>query len=186
MDRRRGRARRRRRLRPGSHRSPTRSTSSPMGRERARARRRRKRGGVAEGAARRGPDVRARATGVARALDAQGREIGRAAFDFGAQSAVDAHFDLPVELRNESRKVVIDGERSAGATWLVDERSRRRRVAIASGTSADAAQPLIAPNYYLEARARSRSRTSASGMIPRATRSSRCWPKSPPCSRSPT
>ena len=44
---------------------------------------------------------------------------------------------------------MIEGDRSAGATWLVDDRSHRRRVAIASGTSADSAQPLIAPSYYL-------------------------------------
>jgi hypothetical protein len=94
-------------------------------------------------------DARAPATGAVRALDAQGREVGRAVFDFGAKSAIDAHFDLPVELRNDVAQVVIDGERSAGAAWLIDERSRRRRVAIASGASADVAQPLLAPSYYL-------------------------------------
>jgi Domain of unknown function (DUF4159)/Aerotolerance regulator N-terminal len=94
-------------------------------------------------------DARGPATGAVRALDAQGQEVGRAVFDFGAKSAVDAHFDLPVELRNDVTQVVIDRERSAGATWLIDERSRRRRVAIASGASADVAQPLLAPNYYL-------------------------------------
>jgi hypothetical protein len=95
-------------------------------------------------------DARAPSTGAVRALDAQGREVGRAAFDFGAKSAVEAHFDLPVELRNDVTQVVIDGERSAGAAWLIDERSRRRRVAIASGASADVAQPLLAPSYYLK------------------------------------
>ena len=95
-------------------------------------------------------DARAPATGVVRALDAQGREVGRTVFDFGAKSVVDARFDLPVELRNDVTRVVIDGERSAGATWLIDERSRRRRVAIASGASADVAQPLLAPSYYLK------------------------------------
>src|ERR1700733_4104328 len=94
-------------------------------------------------------DAHAPSTGAVRALDAQGREVGRAVFDFGTKSAVEAHFDLPVELRNDVTQVVIDGERSAGATWLIDERSRRRRVAIASGASADVAQPLLAPNYYL-------------------------------------
>ena len=89
------------------------------------------------------------ASGVARALDAQGREIGRAPFNFAANLAVDVRFDLPVELRNEAQRIVIEGDRSAGATWLVDDRSHRRRVAIASGTSADSAQPLIAPSYYL-------------------------------------
>jgi Domain of unknown function (DUF4159)/Aerotolerance regulator N-terminal len=95
-------------------------------------------------------DARAPATGAVRALDVQGREVGRAVFDFGAKPVVDARFDLPVELRNDVTQVVIDGERSAGATWLIDERSRRRRVAIASGASADVAQPLLAPNYYLK------------------------------------
>src|SRR5271169_273184 len=94
-------------------------------------------------------DVRAPTTGSVRALDVQGREVGRAAFDFGANSAVDARFDLPVELRNDVTQVVINGERSAGATWLIDERSRRRRVAIVSGASVDVAQPLLAPSYYL-------------------------------------
>jgi hypothetical protein len=95
-------------------------------------------------------DMRAPATGVARALDVQEREVGRAAFDFGAKSVVDAKFDLPVELRNDVTQVVVDGEHSAGAIWLIDERSRRRRVAIASGASADVAQPLLAPSYYLK------------------------------------
>ena len=53
-------------------------------------------------------------------------------------------------MRNDVTQVVIDGERSAAATWLIDERSRRRRIAIASGASADVAQPLLAPNYYLK------------------------------------
>ncbi|RBP08625.1 putative membrane protein (TIGR02226 family) [Roseiarcus fermentans] len=94
-------------------------------------------------------DPGAPARGVARALDAQGREIGRAPFDFAAGAAAEVRFDLPVELRNQVQSLVIDGDRSAGATWLIDDRSRRRRVAIATGTSADAAQPLIAPGYYL-------------------------------------
>jgi hypothetical protein len=95
-------------------------------------------------------DRLAAARGTARAHDAQGREIGRAPFDFGDSLLTEARFDLPVELRNDISRVVIDGERSAGATWLIDERSRRRRVAIASGASADVAQPLLAPNYYLK------------------------------------
>ena len=95
-------------------------------------------------------DARAPQSGAVRALDVEGREVGRAAFDFGLHSAVAANFDLPVELRNDVTQVVIDGERSAAAAWLVDERSRRRRVAIVSGASADVAQPLLAPNYYIK------------------------------------
>jgi hypothetical protein len=95
-------------------------------------------------------DARAPAIGAVRAFDVQGREVGRASFDFGTNMTGDAHFDLPVELRNDVTQVIIDSERSAGATWLIDERSRRRRVAIASGASADVAQPLLAPGYYLK------------------------------------
>ena len=94
-------------------------------------------------------DDRAPAKGSARALDARGREIARAPFDFGSSLVATTRFELPVELRNEAAEVVIEGERSAGATWLVDDRSRRRRVAVASGASADIAQPLLAPSYYL-------------------------------------
>jgi hypothetical protein len=95
-------------------------------------------------------DARGPAKGALRALDAQGREVGRATFDFGAKSEVDAHFDLPVELRNDVNQIAIDGEHSAAAAWLIDERSRRRRIAIVSGASADVAQPLLAPSYYLK------------------------------------
>ncbi len=95
-------------------------------------------------------DLSAPAKGAVRALDAKGREIGRLPFDFMTSRLTVARFDLPVELRNEVSEVVIENERSAGATWLVDDRSRRRRVAIASGASSDIAQPLLAPSYYLK------------------------------------
>ena len=49
-----------------------------------------------------------------------------------------------------SRRLVVADEPSAGAAWLVDERSRRRRVAILSGASADVAQPLLSPAYYIK------------------------------------
>ncbi len=92
----------------------------------------------------------ARQKGVARALDAQGRSIGEAPFDFGAARGTQANFDLPVELRNQASRIEVAGEGSAGAAWLVDERARRRRVAIVSGAGADVAQPLLSPTYYLE------------------------------------
>jgi len=95
-------------------------------------------------------DSRARPEGVVHALDAQGRAIGEAPFQFGAQMTAEASFDLPVELRNDISRLVIGDEPAAGATWLIDERSRRRRVAIASGASADTAQPLLSPTYYIK------------------------------------
>ena len=95
------------------------------------------------------PDGAARRTGVLRALDAKGLTIGETGFDFGAERAATVKFDLPIELRNDVASVTIADERSAGAVALLDERWKRRRVAIASGASADTAQPLLAPTYYL-------------------------------------
>jgi len=89
----------------------------------------------------------ARNAGTVRALDAKGQTIGEAPFDFGGTNAALANFDLPIELRNEIASLAIADERSAGAVSLLD--SRWRRVAIASGASADIAQPLLAPTYYL-------------------------------------
>jgi len=90
-----------------------------------------------------------RQSGSVQALDARGRDIGDAPFDFGAGEAAKARFDLPVELRNEIARLTIAGERSAGAVFLVDERARRRRIAVVAGGSADLAQPLLAPTYYV-------------------------------------
>ena len=87
--------------------------------------------------------------GTVRAFDAKGRSIGEAAFDFAGQTTAKARFELPVELRNDISRLAIDGEASAGAVWLVDERARRRRVAVASGGSADLDEPLLAPTYYI-------------------------------------
>jgi hypothetical protein len=95
------------------------------------------------------PDAAAPRTGVLRALDAKGLTIGESAFDFGAERAATVKFDLPIELRNDVASVTIAGERSAGAVALLDERWKRRRVAIATGATADIAQPLLAPTYYL-------------------------------------
>ena len=117
--------------------------------------------------------------GVARALDAQGRVIGQTPFQFGARLTTDASFELPVELRNEIARLVVGDEPAAGATWLIDERWRRRRVAIVSGASADIAQPLLSPNYYVRrALAPYADIREARGEV-RTIPSSRCSARSP-------
>ncbi|GAC1559767.1 MAG: DUF4159 domain-containing protein [Beijerinckiaceae bacterium] len=88
--------------------------------------------------------------GRVRALDLKGSLIGDAGFDFGGATETQARFDLPIELRNEIARLEIAGEPSAGAVTLLDERWRRRRVGLVSGASADVAQPLLAPSYYLQ------------------------------------
>ncbi|MDR4379083.1 LytTR family transcriptional regulator, partial [Bacillus amyloliquefaciens] len=46
-------------------------------------------------------------------------------------------------------RLEIEGERSAGAVVLMDERGQRRRVGLVFGGTLDQAQPLLAPTYYL-------------------------------------
>ena len=60
-----------------------------------------------------------------------------------------ARFDLPIEVRNAIARIEILGEGSAGAVTLLDERGKRRRVGLVFGGTADQAQPLLAPTYYI-------------------------------------
>jgi len=88
--------------------------------------------------------------GVVRALDLQGRSIGEAPFQIATGKRTgEARFALPSELRNEIVRVEIAGAGTAGAVQLLDERWQRRRIGLLSGASADTAQPLLSPLYYL-------------------------------------
>lgn len=99
------------------------------------------------------PDSNGRKRGELRALDLKGLTVGTTRFDFGATGtarATTARFDLPVELRNDIARIEIEGEHSAGAVALLDERWKRRRVGIVSGETVDVSEPLVAPSYFLE------------------------------------
>ncbi len=54
------------------------------------------------------------------------------------------------ELRNRIVRLDIEGERSAGAVVLLDERWRRRPVGLVSASSIEADQPLLSEMHYLE------------------------------------
>jgi hypothetical protein len=88
-------------------------------------------------------------SGVLKAYDLKGLSIGETPFDFGSANQTKGKFDLPIELRNEIARVEIAGQKTAGAVTLLDARFKRRRVAVISGETADTAQPLLAPTYYL-------------------------------------
>jgi Domain of unknown function (DUF4159)/Aerotolerance regulator N-terminal len=85
-----------------------------------------------------------RATGEDGALLA--REVATIAPD---ESSVGLRLQLPAELRNRVARIEVEGEESAGAVLLVDERWRRRPVGIAA-TANTTAQPLLGENFYLE------------------------------------
>ncbi|MDQ0394697.1 DUF4159 domain-containing protein [Labrys monachus] len=90
------------------------------------------------------------AAGTVRALDLRGLPIGHAAFAFAAgKGETSAHFDLPVDLRNDIARLEIVGESSAGAVQLLDRNWRRRVVGVVSGQDKDVSQPLLSMNYFL-------------------------------------
>jgi len=85
------------------------------------------------------------------ALDSRGQVIEQAAFRFAPnQAQANATIALPLELRNETARVVILGEESAGAVQLLDTRYRRRPVGLVSGSTAEAEQPLLSDTYYIQ------------------------------------
>jgi hypothetical protein len=86
-----------------------------------------------------------------RALDLKGLTLGQAQAVFeGTATETEARFELPSELRNDIARVEIVGENAAGAVQLIDDSWRRRTVGLISGQSADLAQPLLSPLYYLQ------------------------------------
>ena len=96
-------------------------------------------------------DPSASANGIARALDLKGLNLGETPFAFtGENHETEAHFDLPVEIRNDIARIEIAGEHSAGAVQLLDKRWRRRTVGIISGAAADMSEPLLSSTYYID------------------------------------
>ena len=98
--------------------------------------------------------------GSLRAVDMRGRPLAETTFQFtpGARE-VAAKIEAPLEIRNDIARVEIVeqtspdqpsvGRLSAGAVQLLDGRAKRRRVGVISGESADTAQPLLSPVYFV-------------------------------------
>ena len=90
------------------------------------------------------------AAGLVTARDIKGRVIGDAPFTFAAnETSAEAKITLPIEIRNEIARLEISRADTAGAVQLLDDRFRRRRIGLISGTSVEAAQPLLSPLYYI-------------------------------------
>jgi hypothetical protein len=70
-------------------------------------------------------------------------------FDENAETAT-AELALPSELRARITGFVIAGQRSAGATTLVDDALRRREVALIGSGNAQEGLQLLAPLHYIE------------------------------------
>ena len=90
-------------------------------------------------------------TAAVLAIAGDGRIVTKAELTFepGAREAR-VLLDLPTEMRNRIALISIEGETTAGATVLLDERWRRRPVGLVSTGSQQEAQPLLSETYYLE------------------------------------
>jgi hypothetical protein len=93
-------------------------------------------------------EVAAEAAVLAQSGD--GRTLARslASFAPGASEA-EAAIVLPPELRNRLGRLVLEGQSSAGAVLLLDERWRRRPVGLLAGEATAAGTPLTGPLFYL-------------------------------------
>ncbi len=80
-----------------------------------------------------------------------GALVARAELTFAdGESEAQTRLDLPVELRNRIARISVEGEGSAGAVVLLDERWRRRPVGLVSTGPLENAQPLLSELYYLQ------------------------------------
>ncbi len=83
--------------------------------------------------------------------DAEGRTLVRQRVDFApGVTTRRVVLALPSELRNRLLRIAIEGDRSAGAVVLLDERWRRRPVGLIADKTTDSPQPLLNSLYYLE------------------------------------
>lgn len=85
------------------------------------------------------------------AQDRQGRVIASGTVAFAANETIaSGTVAAPFELRNDFARLSLAGLATAGATRLLDDGFRRRRVALISGDTGDDFQPLLSPLYYIE------------------------------------
>jgi hypothetical protein len=85
------------------------------------------------------------------ALGAQDETLATSHFRFPADATeTSVKIPLPLEIRNETERVVIENVDSAGAVQLLGSGSRRHAVEVVSARSAQDEQPLLSETYYLE------------------------------------
>lgn len=64
-------------------------------------------------------------------------------------AAATARFSLPTALRNDIQSITLAGQSHAGARQLLDDRWRRRTIALVATESRELAQPLLSPLHYV-------------------------------------
>ena len=96
-------------------------------------------------------DPRGAVSGEIEAIGTHGDSLASAHFRFedGKPTAA-AKLTLPLEVRNETARLEIAGQNSAGAVQLLDSSARRRAVGLVSAGNLEEEQPLLSDLYYLE------------------------------------
>ncbi len=85
------------------------------------------------------------------ASDDQGRVVARIELDFAASATKgEGVLPAPPELRNRMSRLDIEAQGGAGSAVLLDERNRRRPVAILGERASANGQPLLQEVYFLE------------------------------------
>src|SRR5712671_2203966 len=85
------------------------------------------------------------------AADEQGRVVARIDLDFPATATMgEGTLPAPIEMRNRMARLDIEAQGGAGSMVLLDERSRRRPVAILGERPTASGQPLMQEVYFLE------------------------------------
>ena len=86
-----------------------------------------------------------------RAIAVDGRTLADQPLIFAAgEATASARLMLPAELRNDLARLTVEGQRTAGAVMLIDDRWRRRPVGLVSTSPLDSVQPLMSELHYLD------------------------------------
>ena len=85
------------------------------------------------------------------AVDRRGQILGQAPFHFDPRAGrTTASIVLPLELRNDTARIAIQGVDSTGAVQLLDSGDTRQAVGLVAGGNGDAEQPLLSDVFYVE------------------------------------
>ncbi len=90
-------------------------------------------------------------SGEVSAIGAHGEALANAHFTLQpGNSEATAKLSLPLEVRNETSRIVIANEESAGAVRLLDSSAKRRAVGLVAAGNLESEQPLLSGTYYLQ------------------------------------
>jgi hypothetical protein len=89
-------------------------------------------------------------SGTVEAIGARGENLANASFRFApGRNSTAALIRLPLELRNETERLVIANEDSAGAVRLLDTSSKRRKVGLVAANGLEEEEPLLSGLFFL-------------------------------------